>query len=69
MSGDAIEVFANDGKSEWYAYQPTQADLKLICREVSRYLDVFRALDRTISNRAGQKKSSKALPRRDHEER
>jgi hypothetical protein len=64
-NGVSPHIWTNDGKSEWYAYQPTQADLKL----VSLYLDVFRALDRTISNRTGSKKSSKAPPRRDHEER
>jgi hypothetical protein len=68
-NGVSPHIWTNNGKSEWYAYQPTQTDLKLICREVSRYLDVFRALDRTISNRTGPKKSSKAPPRRDHEER
>ena len=28
--------------TEWYAYQPTQADRDLLCQQVSEYLDPFR---------------------------
>lgn len=35
-------IWVCDGKAEWYAYQPTQADRNLLRQQVSEYLDPFR---------------------------
>lgn len=47
--GVAPHIWDNYGKSEWYAYRPTDADYEKIRQAVSRYLDVFqdRTPDRT----------------------
>ena len=35
-------IWVNDEKTEWYAYQPNQADRGQLRRQVSEYLDLFR---------------------------
>lgn len=35
-------IWVCNGKAEWYAYQPTQADRSAIRKTVGQYLDVFR---------------------------
>lgn len=35
-------IWVNGGKPEWYAYQPTPADMERLCQEVEQYLSVFR---------------------------
>ena len=35
-------IWVNDEKTEWYAYQPNQADRGQLRRHVSEYLDLFR---------------------------
>ena len=34
-------IWTYSGKSEWYAYRPTDADMKQLAASVSAYLDVF----------------------------
>ena len=35
-------IWVDGGKPEWYAYQPTPADMERLCQEVEQYLSVFR---------------------------
>ena len=39
-------IWTSSGKSEWYVYHPTDADIKQLAAEVNSYLSVF--IDRSI---------------------
>ena len=41
-NGVSPHIWVDGGKPEWYAYQPTPADMERLCQEVERYLSVFR---------------------------
>jgi len=47
-----------DGKSEWYAYRPTDADIKKLAAELGTYLSVFTDRSRAPEKaRIGEKES------------
>jgi len=39
-------IWTDQGKSEWYSYYPTDADMKKLATELGGYLDVF--IDRSV---------------------
>lgn len=49
-------IWTYNGKSEWYAYQPTNADFQQLGRAVGAYLDVF--TDRSALRQNEQEKDS-----------
>jgi len=49
-------IWINDGKVEWYAYRPTDADMKKLATELGAYLDVF--IDRSRIPEKAQGKES-----------
>ena len=40
-NGGVPHIWTSSGKSEWYGYQPTNQDFKVLATEVGGYLDVF----------------------------
>jgi hypothetical protein len=44
-NGVIPHIWVYGGKAEWYAYNPTTADLKLLADEVNTYLSVFKERD------------------------
>lgn len=40
-NGGVPHIWTSSGKSEWYGYQPTDQDFKILAAEVGGYLDVF----------------------------
>ena len=58
-NGGIPHIWTNAGKSEWYAYKPTDADMKQLAAEVGAYLGVF--TDRSlIPEKSSGKLSEKA---------
>ena len=58
--GGIPHIWTNDGKSEWYSYYPTGADIKQLAAELGAYLAVF--TDRSLipekaQGRVGEKES------------
>jgi hypothetical protein len=53
-------IWTSDGKSEWYGYRPTEADIRQLAAEVGAYLAVF--TDRSLAPEKvrGQEKASVA---------
>ena len=41
-NGISPHIWVDGGKPEWYAYQPTPADMERLCQEVEQYVSVFR---------------------------
>ena len=39
--GIVPRVWTDNGKSDWYAYRPTQADYSLLTKKVSEYVSIF----------------------------
>jgi hypothetical protein len=37
------KIWTYDGKSEWYVYRPTDADIKQLAAEIGAYLSVFKS--------------------------
>ena len=40
-TGGVPHIWTSSGKSEWYGYQPTNQDFKVLAAELGGYLDVF----------------------------
>ena len=40
-NGGVPHIWTSSGKSEWYGYQPTNQDFKILAAELGGYLDVF----------------------------
>jgi hypothetical protein len=49
-------IWTDSGKSEWYAYYPTDADIKQLAAELGAYLNVF--IDRSVISEKTRGKES-----------
>lgn len=47
-NGGIPHIWTDRGKSDWYVYRPTDADMKQLAAEVSGYLSVFTVRDKTL---------------------
>ena len=67
-------VWVNNGKTEWYSYEPNKADYAIIAASINCYLEIFlepahlsREVEKTDSGRSGGLTSVKAAIERDKE--
>lgn len=57
-----IPCLWNDGrKTDWYVYQPNDADCKQLAASVSAYLDVFAVHELTVEKARGQPDSKESV--------
>jgi len=54
-------IWTDDGKSEWYDYQPTGADYKQLGKAVGAYLDVFTVRSAVLQKEQAQDSVMKKL--------